>query len=343
MTKLFLHIGQPKTATTTIQSFLSANREAMIPHGWLYPIASRQYAGHHHLGNFFRPDPLHWIKVVDPQKTRDALLREIEETGCGNVILSTESLYFAKDVEACRRYFDGFDTRIVVFLRRQDEWIESAYQENLKNGETNIGADRYMQVHQPAMDYAANMRRWAEVFGAGNIIVHPFERGESRLDVESVFLNAVGAPEGMELRKLETMNERLNRDCTAFLTLFQAQPRVDMHHQFVKDLLSEYSLAHPDPVELRHMFPPARRRALLQSCEAGNAEVARKYLGRGDGKLFTSPWPAADEPWTPYEGLRTRASVKIAEHVIGRLYHMLEAAQSAGQATSPKGGEGIRS
>lgn len=328
MTKLFLHIGQPKTATTTVQSFLAVNREAMIPHGWLYPNSARQYAAHHLLGNFFRSDPLHWIKVVDPAQTRDALLQEIAETGGENVILSTESLYFAQDLEACARYFEGFDTRIVVFLRRQDEWLDSAYQENLKNGEVDVSAQRYMEIHAPAMDYAANVGRWADVFGQDRVIVHPFERGTTKQDIETTFLHLVGAPEGMPLRKITAMNDRLNRDCAAFLTMFEAKPRVDMHHQIIKDLLSGYSAAHPDSPDLCFVLTPAERRSLLEATAKGNAEVARKYLGRDDGVLFASPPPSEDTPWTPYPGLEVQKAVEISEHVMKGMYHLIAQARA---------------
>ena len=39
MKKAYLHIGVEKTGTTTIQSFLAKNREALRVEGYLYPIA----------------------------------------------------------------------------------------------------------------------------------------------------------------------------------------------------------------------------------------------------------------------------------------------------------------
>lgn len=326
MKRLFLHIGQPKTATTSIQNFLAVNREQLIKKGWLYPNAARQYAAHHLLGNFFRAQPIHWIGSADPSAVMQELMHEIEETGCDNIIMSTESLYFAENHARFRDYFKAFDVSVVVFLRRQDEWLESAYQENLKNGETRLDPERYLAAHAGSLDYAARLKTWADVFGKEKILVHSFESTAEKQPIEKICMDLMGAPFTADLTMPPAKNERLNRDCTTFLTMFHASPRVDMKHQVIKDLLIKYSQAHPDPAELRYAYHPLRRREIVESRAEMNAIVAREYLGREDGVLFRNPLPDGDTPWQPYPGLRVRTSVSISEFLCNALYKMGERA-----------------
>ncbi|HSF64195.1 MAG TPA: hypothetical protein VLA78_07395, partial [Paracoccaceae bacterium] len=49
MTKLILHIGQPKTGTSALQSVLSANRAQLLSVGVLYPTQARPRSPKHAL------------------------------------------------------------------------------------------------------------------------------------------------------------------------------------------------------------------------------------------------------------------------------------------------------
>ena len=321
--RIFLHIGQPKTATTTIQNFLSINQAKLIKHGWLYPNAGRQYAAHHLLGNFFRAAPIHWIGQADPAQVMADLKREIDESNCDNIILSTESLYFAENPDQFAAYLKDFDVSVVVFLRRQDEWIESAYQENLKNGETRLGPEGYLAALSNSLAYADRIATWAAAFGKRKILVHGFEATAEKLPVEQVFMNLIGAPFVPDLVLPPTQNERLNRDCTTFLIMFAASPRVDLKHQMIKDILVKYSQANPDTASLRNVYPPQRRHEIVESRNEGNAIVARDYLGRTDGRLFLKPLPVPDDPWEAYPGLRVQKSVAIAEFLASEMYKLM--------------------
>ena len=319
MTRLHLHIGQPKTATTSIQTFLAANRAALIGEGWLYPEAARQYAAHHLLANFFRKPPYDWIAEADPGATRAALLAEIDATGCADVILSTEALYGVEDIAAVARYFEGFDTRVVIFLRRQDEWLESAYQEQLKNGATRLGPADYAAAMDRALDYRARVEAWAAIFGAEAIRVSVFEPAADRQPVEATFMAALGAPFGADLTVPPGKNERLNRDCIAYLSQMKTRRRLGPEFARIKAVLGAWSRENPDPPARKYALPPTARAELLAARAADNAHLARTYLGRGDGVLFAAPPPDPEAPWEPYGGLTTARAVEIGEYLALKL------------------------
>jgi hypothetical protein len=45
MTTVYLHIGMPKTGSTSLQKFLFANRIQLLEEGYLYPITDTKKIG----------------------------------------------------------------------------------------------------------------------------------------------------------------------------------------------------------------------------------------------------------------------------------------------------------
>lgn len=322
MTRLYLHIGQPKTATTTIQTFLAQNRAALIREGWLYPDAARQYAAHHLLGNLFRDKPLYWVGKADPATCLAELKAEVAATGCKNVIMSTETLYFAADPARFAAYFSGFEVVPVVFLRRQDEWVESAYRERLKNGVTHGRIEAYVEQMRPSLDYAAVLDKWRAAF-SGEIVVIPFEKSASDLPVEQLFLDRVGARIKGPLHPAQTKNETLSRDALAFYAGFSEKPRIGPKHALFKAVLAEYSAGNRDAADARHFLSPAIRAALVAEHAEGNRRIAAQYLNRAGGALFDAPLPGADDPWQPHKKLTPQKAVEIAEFLANGIHGRL--------------------
>lgn len=320
MQKLFLHIGLPKTATTTIQNFLILNHQRLIEKGWLYPVAARQYMAHHLLGNFFRTRKLDWIGEADPEQVKADLLAEIRATKCDNVIMSTESLISATQIADIRAYFSDFEVEVVVFLRRQDDWLESAYQERLKNGPKIASTRRYLTSQIQGLDYYKMLRSWADVFGNDHIRVGLFERSAERLSVEETFLRLIGAGMDPDYVMPEKMNSRLNRDCLAFFGRMPETRRVGLKFTNYAAVLREYSEINPDAPEWKKAWSPAERREIMERFAASNERVARKFLGREDGQLFQGGLPDLDEPWAPYPGLSVAKAAEIGLFLADHLY-----------------------
>ena len=322
MKTLYLHIGLPKTATTTIQHFLVVNQTVLRNEGWLYPNAGRQYLAHHLLGNFFRPDPLYWIGQADPAACYRVLMDEVDGSGCDKVIMSTESLYFTPDPSVIPLYFKDFRVVPVVFLRRQDEWLESAYREGRKNAELQISIEAYFEHMRPWMDYAATLKKWQAGFPGEKIIVGVFEKGAKQVSAEQKFLQSVGADIKSTLTSIASENETLSRDALEFYTRFRDQSRIDARHQMFKAGLSAYSKRHPDPVEVKTFLPPSRLREIIEIFDEGNSWVAENYLPPASA-LFSGAVPSNDTPWQDYSGLSTQTAGEIAEFLVNWVYRQL--------------------
>lgn len=327
MKRLYLHIGQPKTATTTIQSFLANNQQSLMRQGWLYPESIRQHLAHHPLGNFFREKPLYWVKQADPVFNMRMLRAEVDAAGCQNVIMSTETLFFAKDVRKFKDYFDGFEVFPVVFLRRQDHWFESAFREQLKNGAIrphmpNIvrNVENFLKNVGASLDYSKILRGWSETF-SGRVIVIPFEKTGERKPVELKFLEAIGAVNLVDLEPAEAQNESFNRDALTFFSGFSDRPRIGLKYEIFKNVLAQNSSDRPDPPDAEHFCPPALRAGLVAEYDRGNREIARELLGTEC--LFTSPPPDPSASWTAPSELSSKKAIEIAEFLANGIYGRL--------------------
>jgi len=279
LSKLYLHVGLPKTATSTIQNFLAQNDTHFSNVGWLYPKTARQYVAHHPLGNFFRPDALDWVWDLDRTQVLTDLRSEIAASGCDNVIMSTEALATAPMIADIKDYFSDFEVFIVFFLRRQDKWLESAYQEELKNGPDKIDRPTYLETREHWFDYHQRLSNWAAVFGNDHILVTTFEKGNNDQPIEHQFLNVIGAPLPSDAVITKSQNTSMNRDCLAFFMDMATRRRIAPRFTMYANVLRMYSEKFPDPPEWKNAWPPSERRALLEKFSASNERVARDFCG----------------------------------------------------------------
>ena len=131
MTKLYLHIGTHKTGTTSIQKFLARNRNKLLDLGYLYPLSGRVKAlsiAHHKLSwgvmraKRFRRVTGRWEELGQEWKK---LHKEIANEKKENVIISAEdfSNLNANTISALQKRLSRYDTKIVIYLRRQDEFF----------------------------------------------------------------------------------------------------------------------------------------------------------------------------------------------------------------------------
>jgi hypothetical protein len=190
MATIYIHIGAPKTATSTLQSVLSGNYSKLLKHGVLYPRDFRNGDAHHLLvcdliekvqGNHM-PDI--WYGSKPRGEAWAALRAEIAGHGSSihSVILSSE-LFFGQSnkiqsmLEEVSTQLQGHDVRVVVYLRRQDQLYSSFYNQDVKGvRQWPDSAYQFYQTHQIfQQNYYNLLNAWSEVFGKVHMIIRPFE------------------------------------------------------------------------------------------------------------------------------------------------------------------------
>ena len=178
-----IHIGAAKTGTTSIQRFLSDNRQLLRDQGVVYP----QY-----LPPWRKPQPRgavdHNYMCERPLEALCEPFRAECRAGGSSIrlLLSSENLsqlLVARErLEGLHRFIEELgctDVSIVVWLRETGAMFTSLCSQWLRNGfpeYTHLLPPRAHARFCLIMDYRGLLQRWAEVFGREALVVRLFER-----------------------------------------------------------------------------------------------------------------------------------------------------------------------
>lgn len=285
--RLFLHVGMPKCATTSIQAYLAAHTSDLAARGLHYVFAPGERIPEQgnatHLANaLITGDTARGWKLLDFFLRSDS-----------NVILSSEYLFgvsrgaVAEEmVERIRQA--GFDVSVICYFRRQDLWIESDYKQHVKSGadwRRGIVALLDERVEKQVLNYNAMLMNWARFVGNDNVVAVPLrpEQGPDcavrrfleALDVSDMLpagaaaldTHNVSPPTGLIEPARYIKRAMLDRG----LSMPLVQEEVDRFFEVAPRLVRV--------PQRRFLLTHIRRQRLLQNCENSNAALARNFLG----------------------------------------------------------------
>jgi hypothetical protein len=141
---LYLHVGLPKTGTSAIQTFCSLNREALKKYNLYYPVSGILEYGQYELFT-----PWHNPNALNKKKWQD-LLAELEQYRTDNLLISSEALGAVVRLTLHERnlFFDGiarqlpaYKIKIIIYLRKSDDFLKSLYKQQLKEKSLDIPFD----------------------------------------------------------------------------------------------------------------------------------------------------------------------------------------------------------
>lgn len=195
--RLIIHIGTHKTGTTTIQTTLKAHRDALKADGILYPSTSSGDQSD-------RPKHViisaaaRRVKGIEPVKQRQMLMEEFAQSGCHTMIISEESL--STPQASIQKFFEAFrndfDIEVICYLRRQDYFLESLYnqfvREPTKQISRNIEKFYKSNKTQTRLDYAAMLDAWRTV--SQKVIALDFDAEVKRTDLIKSFAEHLALP-----------------------------------------------------------------------------------------------------------------------------------------------------
>lgn len=213
MKTLYIHIGTSKTGTTTIQTYCGINREQLKSKGVLFPIMPYHYDritknrnGHFLYANIYENG------VRNKEKEEQVLKQELDYiVDCfkdyDNVLLSEESIWWATATrrKSLWKYLqehsqqNNYQVKIIVYLRRQDQFMMSRYNQILKT-DTGGGTQRFYEYfkdmngkYKCVMNYRQRLDYMAKFFPKENIVVKRFDRSYFyNGDLNADFLHILG-------------------------------------------------------------------------------------------------------------------------------------------------------
>lgn len=128
--KIIFHIGMPKTGTTSLQSYLFSNKESLLSQQIVYePEIFCSSGAHHYFASNFWTNPDETIKTLINRLTL--------HKNCKYYLISSEVLisWPQNFVQLLYKHLQEFDIEVVLYIRRQDDLIESLYKQSIKMGE----------------------------------------------------------------------------------------------------------------------------------------------------------------------------------------------------------------
>jgi hypothetical protein len=268
---LILHIGTHKTGTSSLQTFLSRNTEILDAAGARY-IQSARGAGkaHHELAWALRGKQGAQMSVW--QDLREELFANAGFTN----IISSEGFWFTDPADVKTQLEDIRDLRIVMYLRRQDKYLQSLYKQSVTGGrKTEFSAWR--EHSHDRGDYLSVVERWAAQFGPDAIEIRPYERDGQSIDVVEDFATVAGldmAAHGNPSKR-KKHNPSPRRELLLFIRAFNALDIQVNRDKFFYSLIRK----NQNYIRSTDLLSPQQCIELMDVYADGNHLLAERYFG----------------------------------------------------------------
>ncbi len=235
----YLHIGTPKTGTTSIQTFMAKNDENLLKKGFVYSKSIREWGQHWQLATLAN---LHSLKMKNEQQQLfyqekiEKLKQEVRANKDKIFIFSTEGLTWELNLTQigsvkalndllCNLGFN--DIKIILYLRNQADLMVSISSQSIKSYH-GFYADNISPSHYPKtphmFDFKNIIQKYTEVFGKENFIVRLFDKNEFKDgDLLKDFVNAIGLDWDDDFIIPKNLNETLD------LIGFELGKRINSH------------------------------------------------------------------------------------------------------------------
>jgi hypothetical protein len=326
--RLFLHVGMGKTGTTSIQQFCWANRALLERAGVTYPNLGVKAGAHHRLSPHVPPflakswdfiDPADWAPQLAEGAHQPILLSS-------ELMASAERSVIQRAAGILQRYFD---VQIIIYVRRIDNSIMASYNQTVKAGTQRMPIEDALPGMFEKLRIDRVLALWTEAFGAANITVRPYDRGQFLGgDILRDFCAVVGVPWSADFVMPEdNPNTRLGRAALEFKRCLNVVvPDTKLSDKFNAALL-DYSAARDARTAAifydSDLLPGAVRRKLIARQEGYYRELVEGQPGLKGAALFGENPPDDDNRWVPL-ALTPAAFEEIGQAVLSfRLRYVL--------------------
>lgn len=365
---LYIHIGSAKTGSTALQSSLVINEEYLKTHSIYYGEYNTEYESKvffslqyellkKYLGKDYEKkiysEKHEWIVNRCPEDFDilvEKIKTEVKRHNYVNTIISNEAffgifgllgeysvrsgLYSLNLLKRIKKAFSDFNIKIVCYLRRQDLFIESLYNQSIKDTNIQLTVDNkdsdnkiyhyvFNEGGQPTdfmlfcrnminiSDYYSVLCIFSSIFGKDNIIIRPYEKSQlPKGTVYDFYHNILGlSDEQIGLMKpCRDRNERISRDLIEY-KLKTKNNYINMTRDYV--VVNQVLFSENDN---QFYFTNDERARLIQYCKDINVKIAKEFLHRDNGILYYDKM----EKMIPYQGLTLEKALLISQKLIAR-------------------------
>lgn len=347
---LYVHIGMPKAGSTALQEFLYMNRAVLEKTGLLYPDprALEQFSrdpqkmtGHHilpmYLTGFF------WAyfpkkEGVEAAEVFRFIKQQIAASTAAKVLLSSEACWFMLNrqdvVSAFADAFSDFNLKVIVYLRRQDDHIQSGYNECIKSSFYTMTVDEFIEDRflDPSNRYYTHLMNWVKAIGRENVLTRLYDK--SCLINGSIFEDLLAQCGHEWVKELRLPEKDANPRMSLNALMFQRCINLLISDHTTRIAFSKIMMqwsAHDDEgsakaFEPQSLLTPDQRKKILDYYNSENKMVVKKLLKPHKGLCFSREIPNLH---AIYPGLTLEKVVGILRFIHSRQPDLLDSLSQA--------------
>ena len=303
---LYIHLGAHKTGSSYIQRLLSLNNYQLYRHGYIYidynfissfedfdDCLSQLY---HHYGN------------------RDDLTYVVSYEGfCGSII--NGYLDVDQMAQKIQHITTNFDVRLILYIRRQDQLVESMYVQEIKTGYSLDFQSFIDALPSGSFDWAHIIKQYEYYFPQHPITIVPFKSASrsSHQDIGHNFLSTIGLSDIPITYPNTFINPSYNH--TAVDIQRYANQFLDKTSQHI--LRRHLTYYYPkDPQTPYCFFSHQERLSFLDSFMASNTMVSNRFF---NGTDFFSMASLKDSSTSKYQPLTNEEIFTHVQRIIPKL------------------------
>ena len=299
--QIYIHIGTPKTGTTTLQEFFKLNKEALAKSGILYP----EWGYSNRWGNFENTEGnFGWIVQSNDLEIKERISSVLDDSYRG-ILLSTEDIWgevrdkasFLRNIQSIG---EAVEIKVIVYLRKQIDYIESQYRECIRVAtfrepiESIVDfSNEQVQFLRDNCEYWSILEEMAGEIGDENIIVRPYERAQFKNgNIIDDFLSILGLEYNESFQQCaKNYNPPMSNVALEMKRIMNYSSSVlevtDMNNIFYNILMLDGVENQKEKVvNFKSLISREKRCLFMQRYEEDNINIAKKYLKREDGRLF---------------------------------------------------------
>lgn len=208
---IYIHIGYPKTGTTSIQAYLRRYKKELFASNYHY-LHSTNFDKSLEIPLIVAPEKCgYFVKQLHNRQVyhedyRDRIIDEISSNiDEGKSIVISNEAFIARfnkvdHISILKSFISTFNipVKIIVYLRRQDEFVSSIFSTQMRDGNIKHVMQDFAASKLPTykyLDYSQLLRDWGAAFGKDNLIVKLYDKSKLiNEDIIADFLSILDVP-----------------------------------------------------------------------------------------------------------------------------------------------------
>ncbi len=308
--QILLHIGQGKTGTTAIQSFLTHNRHRLLDEGVLFPVPRIaglpvEIGSHNPVADALTGVD-RYPGLTDKQYF-DQFFQEARKTAAKLMILSAEHFFgglprlydvdspeqytelYTNKITRLKSFLAGNEIRILIYLRPQVEYLASTIGQVIKNQllvrnerARYLDDQQLFEIERRGLRYTERLDIWKNIIEPTSFRVVPYVR--SKLAGGSSITDFLQQSDLKYIQFLprelnRVKNESLSREFIEVKKILNNEEKAENKERVIIECLNR--LSRTSRIGPGYRIEPGIVRQIEEFVDHDNIRLATKYLDEG--------------------------------------------------------------